>query len=1068
MGKKDQAEALLQKTISKHNQLLEYEKSKTSNELVLFIKDLIDDYSTILDLSPREKNSRNNRGLAKANLAELYMNLGKNDEAMEEFDRAIGDFSMVLAYDDAYLMSYGNRATANSNISKLYTKIDEDILALQYLRYVNDDYNSILKIDSTIEKIISEKASVTFDLGEAYALQEDISKSFNYFEESIYYHLKMLNSVSDEVDIMALNNVALAKIKMAEIYAKEKKIQKEIVLYEESNYYYREILKYNANDTGAMNDISFNLDILANIYEDLGDYQKAIEFFKKAIDSARMVLNVDSTNRGSLTNIAVSKSNMAMVYSLLGQDREAIELYCESIKDASTAVGLESNDIKSINNMAISHTELAKIYRYEAIKEQDNSLMEKAMSHYEKSSKYYSNAIEIDETDSISYINQSLNYAEMGTLYIYVKDNLKAIEIFEISLNILYQARVIGGDSEQITHQISQRKFELAQVHKMEGNMDKYGKFLEESLQTISFSSLELNVINDRASMQSEMGLLYLDKSQEDRAEESLLNALEDYLLALKLNPNNIMILNNIANTLDFLVKISNNNHYIQKALWVNIKLMELYDRYYIDIGSEDDSFSLTQKMTYPLSRLLDIYSNTNADKSCIEALELIKSKKLKQLLFSSGDYLLLDESLRVEFEMIRAKLEEIKKEIKRGDSFFDRERQSRLYEEFQDYSQQLSKLLTTDRREELNIYEKLDSQSVVIYPIYDDKKITIISVRKVEDDLDVKISQTDIVSKIRFSDYLLFIKYIESLFKAKAPLQEEFLDKINNIGIDEKIKRHIFEKKEGKFVSLKISEEEFLHEYKYEILQIALSHIKETIIESIPKGINKIFFAPFGDLNLLPLHAISIGNAYLIEKYEINYIPSLSILNHLKNSSNRDSDNLFVSLSKDDLHLEAEVCQGIVGGKHLIDIDAKEFKEYVDKKHFNIIHLSTHGHADISNPLRSYIEFKESMLPLFDIHGLKLNANLVMLSACETYLSKVKGADEVLAFERAFLIAGARNVISTFSTVNIDRSQDFMELFYQSFNNSESISKAFQEACVRDIEDNGSMEWSLFRFTRS
>jgi tetratricopeptide (TPR) repeat protein len=201
MSNEDQAEALFKKIISKHNQLMEYEKSKTSSELISFIKELISDYSTILELSPREKNSRNNRGLVKVNLAELYMSLGKKDEAMDEFESAVGDFSMVLAYDNSYLMSYSNRATSNSNISKLYAKMDEDILALQYLRYVNDDYNSILKIDSTIEKIISEKASVTFDLGEAYALQEDISKSFNYFEESIYYHLKMLNSVSDEVEM---------------------------------------------------------------------------------------------------------------------------------------------------------------------------------------------------------------------------------------------------------------------------------------------------------------------------------------------------------------------------------------------------------------------------------------------------------------------------------------------------------------------------------------------------------------------------------------------------------------------------------------------------------------------------------------------------------------------------------------------------------------------------------------------------------------------------------------------------------------------------------------------------
>jgi len=146
------------------------------------------------------------------------------------------------------------------------------------------------------------------------------------------------------------------------------------------------------------------------------------------------------------------------------------------------------------------------------------------------------------------------------------------------------------------------------------------------------------------------------------------------------------------------------------------------------------------------------------------------------------------------------------------------------------------------------------------------------------------------------------------------------------------------------------------------------------------------------------------------------------------------------------------------------LDIDVNSFKEHVEAQSLNILHLSTHGHANLSTPLQSDIEFNRSRLPLLDIYGLELDINLVMLSACETYLSKLKGADEVLAFERAFMVAGAKNVISTFLSVNTTRSQEFMEVFYEILEEGKSISKAFQEACIEDIE-SGSMEWSLFRF---
>ena len=154
--------------------------------------------------------------------------------------------------------------------------------------------------------------------------------------------------------------------------------------------------------------------------------------------------------------------------------------------------------------------------------------------------------------------------------------------------------------------------------------------------------------------------------------------------------------------------------------------------------------------------------------------------------------------------------------------------------------------------------------------------------------------------------------------------------------------------------------------------------HIRDEIIKLIPKGIDKILFAPFGDLNMLPLHAILIEeDSYLIEK-------------------------------------------------------------------------------------------NETKLHLLEIFGLNINANLVNISACETYLSEVKGADEVLAFERAFLIAGAKSVISTFSTVNVMRTEDFMEILYDKIKKEGgSISKSFQKASIVDIE-NGSLEWSLFRFTES
>jgi CHAT domain-containing protein len=382
--------------------------------------------------------------------------------------------------------------------------------------------------------------------------------------------------------------------------------------------------------------------------------------------------------------------------------------------------------------------------------------------------------------------------------------------------------------------------------------------------------------------------------------------------------------------------------------------------------------------------------------------------------------------------------------------------KKERLYEELQDYSQQLSKMLNF-KKDRLDIYQNLNSKSLLIYPIYNGQKLTLIAVEKREK-IEVNITQTIIKEDIKFSDYLLFIKYMEDLIEEDKFSDRDALEIINNIKIDKKIKKEI----------LTIDEDEFIEEYKYEIVQIALLHIRDEIIKLIPKGIDKILFAPFGDLNMLPLHAILIEeDSYLIEKYEISYIASLSLMKNLKSNSTTDrvtsKDNLIVSMKG--LHGEAKNILESIHGESLKDIETDEFKEYIKDKNFNILHFSTHGSANLSYPLNSHLLFNETKLHLLEIFGLNINANLVNISACETYLSEVKGADEVLAFERAFLIAGAKSVISTFSTVNVMRTDDFMEIFYNKIKKEGgSISKSFQKASIVDIE-NGSMEWSLFRF---
>jgi len=52
----------------------------------------------------------------------------------------------------------------------------------------------------------------------------------------------------------------------------------------------------------------------------------------------------------------------------------------------------------------------------------------------------------------------------------------------------------------------------------------------------------------------------------------------------------------NFSILLKSILQISQNSYYIDKAIECNQKIIEIYDNYFVDIGFEDDSFSMSER----------------------------------------------------------------------------------------------------------------------------------------------------------------------------------------------------------------------------------------------------------------------------------------------------------------------------------------------------------------------------------------------------------------------------------------------------------------------------------------
>ncbi len=115
------------------------------------------------------------------------------------------------------------------------------------------------------------------------------------------------------------------------------------------------------------------------------------------------------------------------------------------------------------------------------------------------------------------------------------------------------------------------------------------------------------------------------------------------------------------------------------------------------------------------------------------------------------------------------------------------------------------------------------------------------------------------------------------------------------------------------------------------------------------------------------------------------------------------------------------------------------------------VLHFATHGVVSNATTTPSFLALHPSSdgdgrLQADEIYDLRLDADLVVLSACRTALGPVEG-DGVIGFARAFLSAGARSVVATQWDVSDRVSYEVMREFYARRARGASNSRALRGA---------------------
>lgn len=264
-----------------------------------------------------------------------------------------------------------------------------------------------------------------------------------------------------------------------------------------------------------------------------------------------------------------------------------------------------------------------------------------------------------------------------------------------------------------------------------------------------------------------------------------------------------------------------------------------------------------------------------------------------------------------------------------------------------------------------------------------------------------------------------------------------------------------------------------------------------------------KIIIAPDGILGYLPFECLLTADndseridfsklSYLGLHYEIQYVPSISVLDAIEHNRPVNEDGYRKALiafadpqngpvpAKNLTGLDRKVrdwstllpplpfakkeverisklypkgSTTLLIGKDATEVNAKK----MDLQNYRIVHFASHGLIDEEHPQFSSLILnagggEDGYLTMREVFDLKLNADLVVLSACKSGLGQRIRGEGVNGLSRSFLGAGAASVLVSLWNVSDRSTSDFMTSFYREMETAKLSKAAALKAARRKM----------------
>jgi len=895
-----------------------------------------------------------------------------------------------------------------------------------YLFEAQSELDKALEWSRRAAELATEHQEFRISASQAFTSRGYIEDSRGNYQNAINYYLTALEILSEEEESFELHRaLSITHNNTGITYRK-------LGMYDDAMRHYQMALDSAIKAYGESHaEIAIIYNGIGTFYYSIGDLGTASEYFRQ---SAATFKEAEGENSNRL---AILYNNLGLIHIQMDDYENALQF-------------LERAQKIKINIYGEEHIETAVGYHNLASSYLNNE-------EYEKAEKNYFLSLEIRQNIyGDSHPNLILPYVNIANMYIQIESYSDAREVLRKALDIGMER--LGESHPDVLGIYSQ----LGEIHKEEGRLREAGEFYQKTISILigetykpMLTEVDLENVNYPLRLvetTKQLGELNLELFDETEDRENLYESLRLFDVAVS--------------AIDFL----------QTQYQSEASKLRLIENHYSIFSAAIDVYYILFQQTGELVWLEEMVDFAEKGRSRV-ALDLLQSVKARSFGGVPEDVIAeerrLNKTVTDNFQNLHLEQEKGLKAEEANiqqyrDSLFHARRKlieftETLEENYPDYfalkynrkTASLTDIQQMLHRDETALYYIFGRDHIYGLAIENDK----IAVEKTASTEYVNSEVIKLKEAVITRDDITYKQSAYELYKALVdPLRPNINGSSLLIFPDQSLHYLPFE-----MLIEQEADEKPYHKLSYLVNQFKIQYassgtvFKEMQQRKPESPSNLLAFAPFNDsMNVKVEETETHTKRFLndltplpLTAYETNQISNIF-------KTNRSLLN-FIYPEK------VTVLQNN-------DATKTQFQQQ-NVSNYGFIHFATHAFVNETNPDLSGIVLQgegedNGILYVSDIYNLQLNADLVVLGACETGLGRVHKGEGMIGFTRAFKYAGASNLVVSMWRVSDQPTAKLMISFYEKIHEGLSYGEALQYAKQQLIENPETahpIHWAAF-----